>query len=78
MHDLEGPEAFFIVDFYCHEHALVIEVDGGVHDLREEEDERRDFLLSLKGYRVLHVSNEAVLCDLDSVLRHILEYLHMS
>ncbi|MBC6941031.1 MAG: DUF559 domain-containing protein [Chloroflexi bacterium] len=33
----------FIVDFYCHMAGLVIEVDGDVHDLRKEEDERRDW-----------------------------------
>lgn len=31
----------FIVDFYCHKAALVIEVDGDIHDLQKEEDERR-------------------------------------
>ena len=28
----------FIVDFYCHKAALVLEVDGDVHDLQQEED----------------------------------------
>jgi very-short-patch-repair endonuclease len=28
--------AGFIVDFYCHKVALVIEVDGDVHDLQKE------------------------------------------
>lgn len=50
----------FIVDFYCHMAGLVIEVDGDVHDLRKEEDERRDWrprggrrgrLLNGRGYR---------------------------
>ena len=31
----------FIVDFYCHQAGLVIEVDGDIHDLQKEEDERR-------------------------------------
>jgi very-short-patch-repair endonuclease len=30
--------AGFIVDFYCHKAALVIEVDGDIHDLQQEED----------------------------------------
>ncbi|MEW6027900.1 MAG: DUF559 domain-containing protein [Chloroflexota bacterium] len=29
----------FIVDFYCHKSALVIEVDGDIHDLQKEEDD---------------------------------------
>ncbi|MEW6027890.1 MAG: DUF559 domain-containing protein [Chloroflexota bacterium] len=36
----------FIVDFYCHKAALVVEVDGDIHDLQKEEDERREPPLS--------------------------------
>ncbi len=32
--------AGFIVDFYCHKAASVVEVDGDIHDLQQEEDER--------------------------------------
>ncbi len=30
--------AGFIVDFYCHKTGLVLEVDGDIHDLQQEED----------------------------------------
>ena len=30
--------AGFIVDFYCHQAALFVEVDGDIHDLQQEED----------------------------------------
>ncbi len=30
--------AGFIVDFYCHKMGLVLEVDGDIHDLQQEED----------------------------------------
>ena len=39
----------FIVDFYCHQAGLVIEVDGDIHDLQKEEDERREKVLSALG-----------------------------
>ncbi len=39
----------FIVDFYCHKSALVIEVDGDAHALQKEEDERREKVLSPMG-----------------------------
>lgn len=42
----------FIIDFYCHQAALVIEVDGDIHDLQKEEDERREKVLSEMGLRV--------------------------
>ena len=32
----------FIVDFYCHRAGFVVEVDGDIHDLQQEEDARRE------------------------------------
>jgi very-short-patch-repair endonuclease len=42
----------FIVDFYCHRAGLVVEVDGDVHDLQKEQDERREKVLTEMGLRV--------------------------
>ena len=51
----------FIVDFYCHKSALVIEVDGDIHDLQKEEDERREKVLSALGLRIVRFRNEEVM-----------------
>ncbi len=61
----------FIVDFFCWERALVVEVDGGVHDNQVDRDAERDRLLRSKGARVLRVRDEDVIADVDSVLRMI-------
>jgi len=61
----------FIVDFYCHAAALVVEVDGDVHDEQQEYDEARDRVLQSRGLRVLRVRNERVMGDLQGVLREI-------
>ena len=53
----------FIVDFYCHQAGLVIEVDGDVHDLQKEEDERREKVLSALGLRIVRFGNDEVLRD---------------
>src|SRR5215211_7540637 len=45
--------AGFIVDFYCHKAALVVEVDGGIHDLQQEEDARREKVLTDLGLRIV-------------------------
>jgi len=47
----------FIVDFYCHKSALVIEVDGDIHDLQHEEDARREKALRELGLRVVRFGN---------------------
>jgi very-short-patch-repair endonuclease len=31
-----------MVDFYCHKAGFVVEVDGDIHDLQQEEDAMRD------------------------------------
>ena len=58
--------AGFIVDFYCHKAALVIEVDGDIHDLQQEEDARREKVLREMGLRVVRFRNEEVLKNLSA------------
>ena len=65
--------AGFIVDFYCHKVALVIEVDGDIHDLQQEEDARREKVLSELGLRIVRFGNEEVERDLACVLRKVRE-----
>jgi very-short-patch-repair endonuclease len=55
----------FIVDFYCHKSALVVEVDGDVHDLQKEEDERREKVLTEMGLRIVRFQNDEVVRDLS-------------
>src|SRR5215208_1054830 len=53
--------AGFIVDFYCHKVALVIEVDGDIHDLQKEGDAKRDQALSELGLKIVRFRNEEIL-----------------
>jgi very-short-patch-repair endonuclease len=61
----------FIADFYCHASALIIEVDGGVHEGQTEYDTTRDEILTLRGFRILRVRNEEVEQDREGVLARI-------
>lgn len=61
----------FIVDFYCHKSALVIEVDGDIHDLQKEEDERREKVLSALGLQIVRFRNDEVMRDLSAVVERI-------
>jgi very-short-patch-repair endonuclease len=61
----------FIVDFYCHQATLVIEVDGGIHALQREEDASREKVLNDIGLRVIRFRNEEVIKDLPSVMGSI-------
>ena len=55
--------AGFIVDFYCHKSGLVVEVDGDIHDLQQEEDARQEKVLREMGLRVVRFGNEEVVRD---------------
>src|SRR5215510_821567 len=57
----------FIVDFYCHKAALVVEVDGDIHDLQQEEDARREKVLSELGLRVVRFGNDEVMRNVSVV-----------
>ncbi|MDR7209738.1 class I tRNA ligase family protein [Flavobacterium piscis] len=70
----------FIVDFVCLEKKLIIEVDGGYHDTKEqiELDELRTLELEQKHiFKVIRFTNEEVLKDIESVLSKIKEELSL-
>ena len=66
----QHPIGRFIVDFYCREVRLVIEVDGSVHDTSEaiEYDEARQTFLEHRGLTVLRFSNAEVINNTQFVL----------
>ena len=71
----------YILDFYCHEARLGIEVDGSIHDTadrRELDVVKQKEVLEGHGIRIIRFSNEQVLDDLPSVLRNIRDALHFS
>ncbi|MBI3336932.1 endonuclease domain-containing protein [Candidatus Peregrinibacteria bacterium] len=52
-----GP---YIADFYCAEHNLIIEIDGGVHALQQKYDCDRDTYLRKNGYTLIRINNSFV------------------
>ena len=65
----------FIVDFYCPEATLIIEVDGDVHLQQVEADQEREQILADLGFRVIRFTNAQVLGQTDQVLQQILNAL---
>lgn len=63
----------FIVDFYCHKAALVVEVDGDIHDLQQEEDARREKVLREIGLRIVRFRNDEILKNSTAVAERIKE-----
>ncbi len=61
----------FVVDFYCHAAALIIEVDGGIHADQADYDAEREAMLVARGFVIARFRNDEVLLQLDSVLDRI-------
>lgn len=60
----------YIVDFYCHEHKLIIEILGYPHKKSEQKtkDQKRTIFLKDCGYTILTFWNGEIDQDLDKVL----------
>ena len=62
------PILEYIVDFYCHELALAIEVDGNIHEFRFLEDSQRQEAIEKYGVTFVRFSNEEINTNLFGVL----------
>jgi very-short-patch-repair endonuclease len=71
----QHPVGRAILDFYCPEGRLCIELDGPVHDQTREHDAARNAWLATHGVRVLRFRNEDVFTNLDRVIARIAEAL---
>lgn len=67
--------AGFIVDFYCHKTALVVEVDGDIHDLQQDEDARREQVLTDMGLQIIRFRNDEIFRDLLAVMQSIRQFI---
>ncbi len=67
----------YIADFICLSKHLIIEVDGGIHQLPEniESDAERTGQLNQLGFEVIRFSNDSIINDLEHVLGQIEEKL---
>ncbi len=69
----QHPIDIFIADFYCHPLKLVIEVDGGIHKSKEqnEYDIGRTAELNYWGIEVVRFTNEEIENDIKKVINSI-------
>jgi len=64
----------YIVDFYCSEEKLIIELDGDPHGdyIQIQRDEIRDHILEESGYKILRFENRFVFQDIEWVKKEII------
>lgn len=73
----QHPIGKYVVDFYCHEKLLIIELDGGIHENPDakERDDGREYDLKNLGLTIIRFKNEEVESDLQSVINEINKHL---
>ncbi|MFA5828548.1 MAG: endonuclease domain-containing protein [Candidatus Shapirobacteria bacterium] len=74
----QKPINRFIVDFYCSELSLAIEIDGDSHNLRKDRDSLRDKYLYTCGIKTLRISDKDVINDIGKVEKEINEFIRCS
>jgi len=69
----QHPLGIYIADFYCHQHKLIIELDGSIHDVPEvaANDIQRQTNLEAEGLKFLRFKNEQIFNQLENVLNTI-------
>ena len=63
----QHPVYRYILDFYCHQKRLAIEIDGKIHDSQQEYDRYRDEFLQSIEIRTLRIENKDVLNNIETV-----------
>lgn len=71
------PTLYYVADFLCKELALIIEVDGNIHQqpFVQKRDQIRQKKLEGCGFRVLRFSNEEILNDIKSVHQYLIHWI---
>ncbi|MFC4219964.1 endonuclease domain-containing protein [Flagellimonas marina] len=74
----QKPIDNYILDFFCHELMLGLEVDGYSHQIIEIQlkDSIKERAMFQFGITVLRFSDRQVLKDMENVLRVIEDYIH--
>ncbi|MCW3080749.1 MAG: hisA [Segetibacter sp.] len=69
----QHPASLYVLDFYCHELKLAIELDGSIHALEEvkRNDAIREGQLKELGIKILRFDNKILLNDISGVLKEI-------
>jgi lysyl-tRNA synthetase class 2 len=72
----QRPIGRYVADFCCDEERLIIEIDGGQHDVKT--DAARTAYLTALGYRIWRYWNNEVLKNIDGVLEDMTRRLSLT
>jgi len=72
---INNEPLYFIVDFYCAEKRLVIEIDGKIHDFHKTYDKDRCEILTKCELNVLRIKNSEF-ADIYAVMEKIYGFIY--
>lgn len=72
----QRPIAYFIVDFFCKELKLIIEIDGNSHFTKESYDRNRQDQLEKLGYTIVRFSEGDVLNNYEDVYNQLVHVIY--
>lgn len=69
----------FVIDFFCAEARLAVEIDGEIHDDPEQQarDRERQGLIEEQAIRFIRFSNRMIEQDIDAVCGEIVSFARM-
>ena len=65
----------FILDFYCSENQLGIELDGSIHLKQKEDDILRQKIIEEQGVKIIRFKNKEVFTNIENVLSIIEKHI---
>jgi very-short-patch-repair endonuclease len=72
---INNEPMFFIVDFYCAEKKVIIEIDGKIHEFHKAYDKDRDEILKNCNLNVLRIKNTEFE-DINAVMEKIYKFIY--
>ncbi|MDX8337569.1 DUF559 domain-containing protein [Draconibacterium sp. IB214405] len=63
----QRPIGNYIVDFFCKELKMIIELDGTIHLFQKNKDRNREDSLKKMGYKIIRFHNEEILKNIRNV-----------
>ena len=67
------PIGKYVADFVCVEKKIIIELDGYMHAWSKKKDEKRDYYLLQKRFRVIRFRNSQIKKNMNKVLNSIVK-----
>ena len=65
----------YLLDFYCHELKLAVEIDGWIHNNQKDKDNIRQNVIECSGVTFYRINSEQVELNLNMTLKDLATYV---